>query len=119
MIQIQITNSTTVGLETLKREIIVTKYTEDLVGKTFTVPYTIKHLNINNEYVGIPDVYAELIATNEKILNINKTTFQEEVESENTFQLGQYDYLKQLQKKITNEQIITGQILSLNSKNYF
>jgi hypothetical protein len=119
MIHIKITNSNVVGLENLSRVLSVTKYTEDFLGKTFTVPYTIKHVNINDESVGIPDVYGELIASNETILDINKTTFQPEIESENTMKMGRYDYFKQLQKQISNETIISAQINTLNLKNYF
>jgi hypothetical protein len=119
MIQIKITNSKIIGLENLSRVLTVTKYTEDFLGKTFTVPYTIKHVNINDEPVGIPDVYGELIASNQTILDINKNTFQPEIESENTIKMGQYDYFKQLQKKISNETIISGQVNTLNFKNYF
>ena len=117
---INISNSKAFGLEEVRRRITVRQHIKNYELTTFTVPYTIEHLDANSIKIDlIPDISSHLIADNVKRVWVRANGTLAREPEPNTTEMGMYDYFEMLQKNASDTAIITGQILLLDSQNFF
>lgn len=117
---INISNCKQPGLTEIKRTVTVDQHCKNYQQAVFTVPYIVQHIDPNDQPSAlIPDITGVLIADNIKRVWVRANgTFSEEPEV-NTVEMGMFDYFEQLQKNASDTAIITGQILLLDSQEYF
>lgn len=117
---INISNSKKIGLTNVKRKITINGYTKDYVNSVYTIPYLLEHFDVNDEKIHlIPDVNYTLVADNIKSIWVraNGTTSRVYIDSAQEFKM--YDFFQQLQKTYSDQQIISSQIIELDSSGYF
>ena len=108
------------GASVIKRKVEIRSHTKDYYNETYVVPYKIKHYDNNNDAIMcIPDYISVLNANNGKRVWIGPQGQYSEVFVAGYTEMGQYDFLQNLQKTLTDQQIITAQIQKLDTEGKF
>lgn len=117
---ISISNCKQPGLTEIRRRIIVDQHYKNYSESVFTVPYVLQHMDPNDQpSTLIPDITGVLIADNIKRVWVRQNGTASKVPEPNTIEMGMFDYFVQLQKNISDDMIITGQVLELDVNEYF
>lgn len=116
---INISNCQQAGLTDIRRRIIVDQHYKNYRENVFTVPYTLQYLDPNDQPSIIPDITGVLIADNNKKVWVRANGTASRVPEPNTVEIGMFDYFVQLQKNVSDDMIITGQILELDIAGFF
>src|SRR5690606_35952677 len=104
----------------IKRKIDVNQYTKHYTDFVYTVPYTIKHYDENDQPLSyIQNYHNILIADNIKRVWLSPQGQMFEEETPGCTEMGMFDFLQLLQKSMTDQAIITAQILRLDSQQSF
>jgi len=108
------------GASIIKRKIEVIQYTKHYTDFVYTVPYTIKHYDENDQPLSyIQNYHNILIADNIKRVWLSPQGQMFEEETPGCTEMGMFDFLQLLQKSMTDQAIITAQILRLDSQQSF
>lgn len=104
----------------IKRVLEISYYTKNYEEQVYLIPYVIKHYDIDDSpLLCIPDHISTLIANNELRIWVRPDYSYSDVFIEDGAEIGMFDYLQQLQKATTDQNIIMSQILKLDSENRF
>jgi hypothetical protein len=117
---INISNSKINGLLDVRRTVTVVEYIKNYSEESFTIPYVLQHYDdLGQKITAIPDVYYTLVASNAKKIWVraNGTTSREFIADGQEY--GMFTFFQNLQKLYTDQQILTQQILQLDSEGYF
>lgn len=108
------------GDVTIKRKVEVHQYTKNYIDSIYVIPYTIKHYDNSDQHLSyIPDYHNMLMATNTLRVWIGPGETYSMTFVEGYIEMGMFDFLQLLQKTMTDQAIITAQILRVDSEGRF
>lgn len=108
------------GLNNVKRSVKITQHVKMYDSNTYSVPYVVEHFDENDQPLKlIPDVHYHLIADNVKRIWIGPGGATSRTFTEGWQEMGLFDFFQLLQKTYTDEQIISNEILRLDSEGFF
>lgn len=117
---VSISNCQQPGLTEIRRRIVIDQQYKNYAESVFTVPYVLQHMDPNDQSsILIPDITGVLIANNIKRVWVRQDGTASTVLEANTVEMGMFDYFCQLQRNVSDDMIITGQILELDTAGYF
>lgn len=119
-ITVNISNSKIPGLTSVKRKVIIDQHNKDYKNQTYALPCTIEHYDENyNKIDSIVDITKVITVDNIKRIWVRANGSFSYTYEDNTQEMGMYDYFQSIQKLYSDEMILSNQVLSLDSQNYF